>query len=211
MEMSWLRTLTLPVPDLRSEKPGVGHSAPAVTDEPLNLRQVVHRRLNEAAMYRPHDFPGDSWDMTDLQCKRVWVAVATLYGACPSPPASPSPSTKSSGPSGPERWGRSTARSDTRLDREVAIKVLPEHFADDEERLRRFEREAKSLASLNHPNVAQIHGVDQVDDTCFLVLELVPGGDARRSHRAWRAVRSTRRSTCAARSPRDSRPRTRPA
>jgi len=64
---------------------------------------------------------------------------------------------------------------DTRLDREVAIKVLPEHFAEDEERLRRFEREAKSLASLNHPNVAQIHGVDQVEDTCFLVLELVPG------------------------------------
>ncbi len=62
---------------------------------------------------------------------------------------------------------------DTRLDREVAIKVLPEHFADDEERLRRFEREAKSLASLNHPNVAQIHGVDQVEDTRFLVLELV--------------------------------------
>jgi len=64
---------------------------------------------------------------------------------------------------------------DTRLDREVAIKVLPEHFAEDEERLRRFEREAKSLASLNHSNVAQIFGVDQVDDTCFLVLELVPG------------------------------------
>jgi len=64
---------------------------------------------------------------------------------------------------------------DTRLDREVAIKVLPEHFADDLERLQRFEREAKSLASLNHTNVAQIYGVDQVEDTCFLVLELVPG------------------------------------
>ncbi len=50
---------------------------------------------------------------------------------------------------------------DTRLDREVAIKVLPEHFAGNEERLLRFEREAKSLASLNHPNVAQIFGVDQ--------------------------------------------------
>jgi Tol biopolymer transport system component/tRNA A-37 threonylcarbamoyl transferase component Bud32 len=64
---------------------------------------------------------------------------------------------------------------DTRLGREVAIKVLPEHFADDAERLKRFEREARTLASLNHPNVAQIHGVDQVGDTCFLVLELVPG------------------------------------
>jgi hypothetical protein len=64
---------------------------------------------------------------------------------------------------------------DRRLDREVAIKVLPEHLAGEEERLRRFEREAKTLAALNHPNVAQIHGVDRDGDTYFLVLELVPG------------------------------------
>ena len=64
---------------------------------------------------------------------------------------------------------------DTRLGRDVAIKVLPAEFADDEERLRRFEREAKTLASLNHPGIAQIFGIDQIDDTCFLVLELVPG------------------------------------
>ena len=64
---------------------------------------------------------------------------------------------------------------DSRLGREVAIKVLPEHFAEDAERLKRFEREAKTLASLNHPNVAQIFGVDQIEGTCFLVLELVPG------------------------------------
>jgi WD40 repeat protein len=66
---------------------------------------------------------------------------------------------------------------DTRLEREVAIKVLPEHFAEDEDRLRRFEREAKTLASLNHPNVAGVHGIDQVDDSCFIALELVPGDD----------------------------------
>jgi hypothetical protein len=59
----------------------------------------------------------------------------------------------------------------------VAIKVLPEELADDEERLRRFEREAKTLASLNHTNVAGIHGVDQDGDVCFLALELVPGED----------------------------------
>ena len=64
---------------------------------------------------------------------------------------------------------------DTKLGREVAVKVLPEHFAADAERLKRFEREATTLAALNHPNVAQIFGVDQVGDTCFLVLELVPG------------------------------------
>src|SRR6185436_7668933 len=64
---------------------------------------------------------------------------------------------------------------DRELGREVAIKVLPEHFAGDEERLRRFEREARVLASLNHPCVAQIFGVGKVGETRFLVLELVPG------------------------------------
>jgi len=78
-------------------------------------------------------------------------------------------------PLGAGAMGEVWRARDTRLGREVAIKVLPEHFAEDAERLARFEREARSLAALNHPNVAQIHGVDQVDETFFLVLELVPG------------------------------------
>ena len=64
---------------------------------------------------------------------------------------------------------------DGRLSREVAIKVLPEEFVEDEERLRRFEREAKVLASLSHPNIDAIHGLEKEGSLTFLVLELVPG------------------------------------
>src|ERR1700693_1773259 len=62
---------------------------------------------------------------------------------------------------------------DTELGRDVAIKVLPEAFAHDPERLARFQREAKMLASLNHPNIATIHGFEQSNDTSYLVMELV--------------------------------------
>src|SRR5579864_6248623 len=64
---------------------------------------------------------------------------------------------------------------DTKLGRDVAIKVLPEAFAHDSERLSRFQREAKMLASLNHPNIATIHGLEQSGSTSYLVMELVPG------------------------------------
>ena len=50
---------------------------------------------------------------------------------------------------------------DTKLDRDVAIKVLPEAFAHDADRLARFQREAKTLASLNHPNIATIYGLEE--------------------------------------------------
>ena len=64
---------------------------------------------------------------------------------------------------------------DTRLHRDVAIKVLPELFASDGERLERFDREAQVLASLNHPHIAQIHGVEEQGATRALVMELVEG------------------------------------
>ncbi len=64
---------------------------------------------------------------------------------------------------------------DMKLEREVAIKVLPALLSHDPERLARFEREAKLLASLNHPNIAAIHGLEESDGIRFLVLELVEG------------------------------------
>jgi hypothetical protein len=66
---------------------------------------------------------------------------------------------------------------DTRLDRDVAIKILPALFATDPERLARFEREAKTLASLNHPNIAQIFGIERAPSGHALVMELVDGED----------------------------------
>jgi serine/threonine protein kinase len=64
---------------------------------------------------------------------------------------------------------------DATLGRDVAIKVLPEAFASDPERLARFEREAKVLASLNHPNIAAIYGFHEASGARFLAMELVPG------------------------------------
>jgi serine/threonine-protein kinase len=64
---------------------------------------------------------------------------------------------------------------DTRLKREVAIKVLPDHFARDPDRLTRFEREAELLATLNHPNIASVYGFEEAESASGIVLELVEG------------------------------------
>ncbi len=64
---------------------------------------------------------------------------------------------------------------DTTLGRDVAIKVLPETFANDAARLARFEREAKLLASMNHPGIATLHGLETHDGVRFIVMELVEG------------------------------------
>ena len=64
---------------------------------------------------------------------------------------------------------------DTKLDRDVALKVLPEAFTSDPDRLARFEREAKVLASLNHPNIGSIYGLEESDGVKALVLELIEG------------------------------------
>src|SRR5262249_33147676 len=66
---------------------------------------------------------------------------------------------------------------DTRLNRSVALKVLPDLFANDPDRLTRFTREAQTLASLNHTNIAQIHGLEESAGVRALVMELVDGED----------------------------------
>src|SRR6187551_3547370 len=66
---------------------------------------------------------------------------------------------------------------DTKLNRDVALKVLPDLFASDADRLARFTREAQTLASLNHPNIAHIHGLEESGGVRALVMELVEGDD----------------------------------
>jgi TRAP transporter TAXI family solute receptor len=64
---------------------------------------------------------------------------------------------------------------DTKLERDVAIKILPEDFAADQERLSRFEREAKSVAAIDHPNIVTVHSVEEADGLHFITLQLVEG------------------------------------
>src|SRR4249920_1784429 len=68
---------------------------------------------------------------------------------------------------------------DTRLDREVAIKILPESVAQDPVRLARFEREAKAVAALSHPNILALHDAGTEDGTTFAVMELLDGETVR--------------------------------
>jgi serine/threonine protein kinase len=79
------------------------------------------------------------------------------------------------GPIGAGGMGEVYRATDTNLDRPVAIKVLPEAVAGDAERLARFDREARTLAALNHPNIAQIYGVEKGAGQTALVMELVEG------------------------------------
>ncbi len=79
------------------------------------------------------------------------------------------------GPIGSGGMGEVFNARDTRLDREVAVKVLPDDFAADPERLARFRREAKVLAALNHTNIATIHGLEEDQGKIFLAMELAPG------------------------------------
>src|SRR5262245_37327378 len=64
---------------------------------------------------------------------------------------------------------------DTKLKREVAVKILPDEFSRDPERVSRFQREAEALAAINHQNIGAIYDVQHCDNTRFLILELVEG------------------------------------
>ena len=79
------------------------------------------------------------------------------------------------GPLGAGGMGEVYRGRDTKLNRDVALKVLPAAFANDPDRMARFQREAQVLASLNHPNIAAIYGFEESMDVRALVMELVEG------------------------------------
>ena len=97
---------------------------------------------------------------------------------------------------------------DTRLGREVAIKVLPAALASDPERLKRFEREARSASSLNHPNIVTIYDIGSADSVSYIAMELVTGRAAAGGARATERCRSGSSCRSARRSPRGWRRRT---
>ncbi|HLN59823.1 MAG TPA: serine/threonine-protein kinase, partial [Thermoanaerobaculia bacterium] len=78
-------------------------------------------------------------------------------------------------PLGAGGMGEVYRASDTKLDRDVALKVLPEELFEDRDCVARFEREAKALAALNHPGIAAVHSFEAVDGRHILVMELVEG------------------------------------
>src|SRR5215211_6710542 len=78
-------------------------------------------------------------------------------------------------PLGAGGMGKVDRARDSKLNRDIALKVLPELFVSDPERIARFQREAKTLASLNHPNIGGIYGLEEANGVTALVLELVEG------------------------------------
>ena len=94
-------------------------------------------------------------------------------------------------PLGAGGMGEVYLAEDQKLGRHVALKVLPHALAADPERRSRFEREARAVAALNHPNIVTIHSVDEQDGVLFLTMELVEGKTLRDAHPARRACRSS--------------------
>ncbi|MEO8052631.1 MAG: protein kinase, partial [Acidobacteriota bacterium] len=133
-------------------------------DGDVDLRREVESLLAQSSHDGALDRPAIDGAQSLLEPRVALIAAGTLLGPY-----------RVEGPLGAGGMGEVYRAKDTKLDRKVAIKVLPAALAQDPERLARFGREAKVLASLNHPNIAQIYGIEDSSGIRALVMELVPG------------------------------------
>src|SRR6187401_549361 len=113
----------------------------------------------------------------------------------PLPPGSRLGSYEVAGILGEGGMGQVYQARDAKLGRDVALKVVLEEFLADRDRLLRFEREARMLAALNHPNIATLHGIEQADGRHFLIMELVPGRTLAEVIRSRSEVQSSKSDT----------------
>src|SRR5262245_63835494 len=123
---------------------------------------------------------GPSFTSRSVGCPDSHFPWTRFGGGIPVAPMQLTPGTRLGpyevlGPLGAGGMGRVFRARDVNLDRPVAVKVLREDCVRDPEWLARFDREARLLATLSHPNIATVHGLDEVDGLRYLVMELVPG------------------------------------
>ena len=148
--------------DLGDDERHVGGTDPAVSDLHLGLRHAVNCDL---ALRPAGSHDGTATMLADDGARSTMsLAPGTRIG-----------SYEIVGSLGAGGMGEVYRARDSRLQRDVAIKVLPDAVAQDADRRARFEREARTLASLNHPRIATVHGVEDAGDTYAMVMELVEG------------------------------------
>jgi hypothetical protein len=150
-------------------------STPDAQEPQLRGRSPDVRREVESLLARDSSQPG-AWE------RPVWDGGATELMTAHSTAAMVTPGTqlgpyKIQGPLGKGGMGEVYKAHDTKLGRDIAIKTLPYEFARDPDRLARFRREVRVLASLNHPNIATIHRLEESGGSYFLVMEFCPRSD----------------------------------
>src|SRR5262245_5978169 len=142
----------------------------------IGLRRRQRRRCPDP-LYAFSDLTGVSFAIENKKGGRVGYNRPRPSQSMPLGPGTRLGPYEIVAPIGSGGMGEVYRATDTNLGRDVAIKVLPEAFAQDPERVARFEREAKTLAALNHPNIAQIYGLEKSQGTYALVMVFVDGED----------------------------------
>ncbi|MBI2188532.1 MAG: protein kinase [Acidobacteria bacterium] len=173
--------------------------------EPVHAQAVEHRRGEHQQVVGDERRGAEPLERRSEPCqpdakRGIGVSGNRRYNLpclCLCPPTAASVRTKSSARSARAAWAKVYRARDRRLDRDVAIKVLPEHLAADRDALQRFEREAKAVAALSHPNILAIHDFGSERGIACAVTELLEGQTLRHVVGVPRAATPVRRdSSC---------------